>query len=1415
MSTINLVRIPILFLLISLLGQTYGSTNKINILPCDYSALKEPYDFCPVLFKLTSDCSGKKYQSAFSTPKNESSLWRKDKFGSPRAGLITTILEDAGFSSTIIINDSNLNTENGRRNENSIDRAVKSLSCGEHPDYNALIDFYDSTNGPNWLNNSGWPEGKAGISCDPCNFNGSPWYGLNCRNGRVTCLDMDGEVSCGTGTGDGNNLNGPLPKSINQLTQLEYLILSKNKITGQLIDEVYDLTNLKWLTFNGDEFTNSISSRIGELKNLVILAFWNSQLSGSIPTSVTQLDKLRQLLIITAPNMSGTIPTNIGDLKTVSRLDIIGTKITGPIPESIGQMTNLVNLSLPSNELNGSIPSSLANLFSLTAPMSFNNNNLEDCFPEALKGHCSIYAFEHNFTNNINLSWQGDYARFCSGESQIGAFCGSDNLIDENCECTNDIMSPDIVAPLARCKTKSINLIENSATISAIDFNNGSSDEGCGTDISFEVRFAGNNSWMDVLNINCTHLFSDHSIDFRVLDCANNVSATCRTTLTVSNTQKPSISCPSDVSEEIPFGQLSKIVTGISPNNTSNNCSNSLTTSYELSGATNGRNNGNANGLSFNLGTTTVTYTIMNEVGNTNNCSFTVTLKNPDCTLSNEVQTTPSTCEKNNGKATAFPNGGIGNYTYNWSTGATSKSIENLTIGNYSVTVSDSFCSSSESFTITGKPLPIVTIEGNNTLCINTSSSLSAKVNNGNENITLLWEDGSSNAARNINPNQTTTYAVTITDENGCKAIDEITVNVLDPATDIGQDIEMCQGETVVLDAIVENATYQWSNGATTKNIEVNTSDTYFVTVSLGNNCTATDDLKVTVNPLPEVDAGNTSRLTCDTPIDTLSGKGSTGLAFDSQWTSTDGNIQSGETTFNPIVNSAGIYVLKITNNLTQCIATDQVIIIADNLPPTIDIGSNKTICIDETITVNVQCDNCTYLWEDGSTSSIRLKTPLNSTTYSVTATDDKGCSTSDDVFIEVLNPNFDLGENKVICNGQETTLMVNLPDATYQWNTGQTTPSIAVTEAGAYSVTLTLREQCPASDEIEVVVNPLPIANAGSLQKITCEFPQIALDANASSSSSQTFEYLWNSENGGNIVSGNNTLMPIVDEPGIYKLLVTNVNTQCQNSAMVEVTIEENIPRGADINTTDLSCANSNDGQVEILRINGGFSPYTYSLDGIIFQQEANFENLNPGIHQVIIKDKNTCELTLSELLIEEPKPLTVAIKGLEEVAIYADSELNLEANVQNAQGFVNYIWEGEKLEENNEQEITVYPAYPSIYILKIIDDQNCEAIDSLFVPVIKFGAPQENILTPSIMDGMNDNLVFPDIDDDEKYPHNEITIFNRWGQKVYHAKPYMNDWNGVSDTRENLPEGTYYYIFTLNVGEGDILHGSILLLR
>lgn len=90
-------------------------------------------------------------------------------------------------------------------------------------------------------------------------------------------------------------------------------------------------------------------------------------------------------------------------------------------------------------------------------------------------------------------------------------------------------------------------------------------------------------------------------------------------------------------------------------------------------------------------------------------------------------------------------------------------------------------------------------------------------------------------------------------------------------------------------------------------------------------------------------------------------------------------------------------------------------------------------------------------------------------------------------------------------------------------------------------------------------------------------------------------------------------------------------------------------------------------------------------------------------------------------------------------------------------------------------------------------------------------------SIITPND-DGMNDAFVIPclaEVDNDGQlgFPSNVVSIYNQWGDEVYRAKPYQNDWRGTFDG-ENLPAGTYFYI--IDLGEGaEPMSGYLIIQR
>ena len=82
--------------------------------------------------------------------------------------------------------------------------------------------------------------------------------------------------------------------------------------------------------------------------------------------------------------------------------------------------------------------------------------------------------------------------------------------------------------------------------------------------------------------------------------------------------------------------------------------------------------------------------------------------------------------------------------------------------------------------------------------------------------------------------------------------------------------------------------------------------------------------------------------------------------------------------------------------------------------------------------------------------------------------------------------------------------------------------------------------------------------------------------------------------------------------------------------------------------------------------------------------------------------------------------------------------------------------------------------------------------------------------VLTPN-GDGINDAFKVNCL---EFYPNADLTVFNRYGDRVYRGQNYSNDWMGTLNG-EDLPVGTYYYVLKLNNSTNDVLSGYTMLTR
>ncbi|GKV38473.1 hypothetical protein SLEP1_g46385 [Rubroshorea leprosula] len=162
-----------------------------------------------------------------------------------------------------------------------------------------------------------------------------------------------------------NNLSGQIPSSLANLTQLTFLDLSNNQFSGPIPASIGNLRQLTGLDLSSNNLSGQIPSSLANLTQLTSLYFSNNQFSGPIPASIGNLRQLTGL-DLSSNNLSRQIPSSLANLTQLTSLYFAKNQFSGPIPASIGNLSQLIDLSLSSNIFNGQIPSSLANLTQLT-----------------------------------------------------------------------------------------------------------------------------------------------------------------------------------------------------------------------------------------------------------------------------------------------------------------------------------------------------------------------------------------------------------------------------------------------------------------------------------------------------------------------------------------------------------------------------------------------------------------------------------------------------------------------------------------------------------------------------------------------------------------------------------------------------------------------------------------------------------------------------------------------------------------------------------------------------------------------------------------------------------------------------------------------------------------------------------------
>lgn len=151
-------------------------------------------------------------------------------------------------------------------------------------------------------------------------------------------------------------------------------------------------------------------------------------------------------------------------------------------------------------------------------------------------------------------------------------------------------------------------------------------------------------------------------------------------------------------------------------------------------------------------------------------------------------------------------------------------------------------------------------------------------------------------------------------------------------------------------------------------------------------------------------------------------------------------------------VTDAGTYGITLTDVCGT--GSDEVDVVIQEMPPTVELGQDDLLCPGESLTLDVTNDEATYRWQDGSTAATYAV--RNSGVYAVTVTNACG-PVSDSVSIEVVPPLAPTWEDShTRCEGDVLALDLRHPGATYQWSDGSTQAQRQIDRSGNYAVTIT-----------------------------------------------------------------------------------------------------------------------------------------------------------------------------------------------------------------------------------------------------------------------------------------------------------------------------------------------------------------------
>lgn len=472
---------------------------------------------------------------------------------------------------------------------------------------------------------------------------------------------------------------------------------------------------------------------------------------------------------------------------------------------------------------------------------------------------------------------------------------------------------------------------------------------------------------------------------------------------------------------------------------------------------------------------------------------------------------------------------GAGGSFFVWSTGETSSfiSVAPVETTTYELTVTEAGCEGTASVTIALEEIIANATAVPEVICPGLTAVLSATGGS-----SYVWSTGQTGDIIEVSPTMTTTYAVTVTEGN-CSAETTVTVVVgdyLEPAL-VASEQTVCPGESTLLTAS-GGTTYLWSTGATSNSIEVTPLESTLYTVTVtSEGCTGVGEIWITVDENLPLTITSSDNLLCAGESTVLTAIG--GAAY--TWS-------TGEQTASIVVSPGVSTHYSVTATENGCVGEAAVSIEVVPLPTAVAAAAPAQICAGGTTQLTA-AGGSQYRWSTGQTAASFTVSPLQTTTYTVTVTDN-GCASVAAVTVAVVPlPTAEITTpDTQICAG-ESVVLTAAGTGVYQWSTGEsavTSISVSPLDTAVYWLSVT-NQGCTASDSIEILVGSATVQLQPSVSQL-CLGESVQLTALGQGS------VVW---------STGETTATIEQQPSQTTLYsVTLTNGLCQATDSVEVSV-------------------------------------------------------------------------------------------------------------------------------------------------------------------------------------------------------------------------------------------------------------------